>query len=344
MPVVHLALVGTVAALLMPASSHAATLTPTVIASAPPGLVSQLDGRAIYSAINPNNSKTYVLMQQRFGRSPEPVPGVAPRAAPFDADLGRDARGHLVATFSRCAFAPAAADSFTGLPRPLAAQRCTIRQYRFGTAREQPLSSATISGASAVLPSQWGDRIAFAARSPHSRLVSIYLADLQHHTVERIAAGTRGLPADAASGPSSIDLRGERLAFAWRYSPERARAPLCPDTLSYDDRLPAVATEVWLRALSSTRSRRVDLGCSKTASRRMVQGAALTASGTVLSVRASGSVETRVMENGFSRKWLVGTLRRSPVVSLSGQPDSILAAVNGDPGRVVRLTADRSRR
>ena len=78
---------------------------------------------------------------------------VAPRAVPFDVDLGHDARGHLIAVYSRC-------DREPGFPPT--GRGCDLYRYDLDAGLERRLAGASTDVASEYLPSLDGGRVAFA--------------------------------------------------------------------------------------------------------------------------------------------------------------------------------------
>ena len=156
---------------------------------------------------------------------------VAPRATPFDVDLGPDGRGGLVAVYSRCA---------RGLrrdfptPQVLRAGRygCDLYSYSFTTGRERKVAGAN-SRADEYWPSVWGGRIAFVrayrSRRDPDRTATPYLY------LQSLGGGSGRLRRPSPvitireSGPfgrrtvhrrlsamiEGLDLRGRTVAYAW---------------------------------------------------------------------------------------------------------------------------------
>ena len=77
---------------------------------------------------------------------------IAPRSAPFDVDLGTDAAGAVVATFSRCA----APDG------PWNGRGCRLRVVDLASGRERAIGVPVVAGASDTSPSMWRGRVVFA--------------------------------------------------------------------------------------------------------------------------------------------------------------------------------------
>jgi len=144
----------------------------------------------------------------RVGGTTQTLP-IAAQATPFDVDLGDDGRGHLVASYSRCS-APAHNGE---LPHG-----CRLYYYDFTSGRERPLSFANLAGASQFDPSMAAGRVAFARIDDRravgaSNHAQIFVQNLAGGPPRRLAGGLQG---DApATGPSSLDLSANALAFAW---------------------------------------------------------------------------------------------------------------------------------
>src|SRR4051794_12631611 len=91
-------------------------------------------------------------------------PPVAPRGAPFDADVGSDAHGRPVVTYSRCAGDPGAAPPYrsvagyaspNGLPRQSLARGCGLRVLDLVSGGERLLRVHRPRGSSDTTPSMW---------------------------------------------------------------------------------------------------------------------------------------------------------------------------------------------
>jgi hypothetical protein len=150
------------------------------------------------------------------------VPGVGPRAVPFDVDIGPEETGNPVVVFSRCATEPDAT-----LPLPWSAARgCTLRADNLANAdSERPLSVHPPKGASDSTPSVWGTHLAFQRHTSGSPVAQLMLHDFgTHHTATlRHGAVSHACPyrsgcAKAAIGGEvdELDLGPRAVAFSWR--------------------------------------------------------------------------------------------------------------------------------
>ncbi|HXD56891.1 MAG TPA: hypothetical protein VN606_03190 [Thermoleophilaceae bacterium] len=160
--------------------------------------VSAFGGRAAWSVFDPA-TKLYSLVTWTEGlSSPQPT-RVKPRRVPFDVDLGPNSRDAVVAVYSRCRHEPSGG--------------CDLYVYDFGSRRESRIRSTTVRGGSEFLPTIWRSRIAFArVWEKRKRKVSyIYTRRLtRRDRSQRLAGGSSGTP-------TSLDLRGSRLALTWGF-------------------------------------------------------------------------------------------------------------------------------
>lgn len=160
---------------------------------------------------------------------------VAPRmGVPFDVEMGPGEDGGLVAVYSRCAVEPDVervrkefgSRVFSNpYPAYTAGRGCDIYRYDFETRRESLVEGASTRGASEMLPSIWGDRVAFVRvyeRRDGDRGVFpyLYVRPLAGGRSQRQAGGSRGT--EGLPGPTRLDLYGRRLSFSWNYSTREA--------------------------------------------------------------------------------------------------------------------------
>jgi hypothetical protein len=147
---------------------------------------------------------------------------VAHRPEPFDVDVGTDAGGRAVATFSRCTTTPTA---YFGRLQAWTGAGCHVRVVDLATGRERAAGVPRPTGASDTTPSMWRGRIAFARRERRHKDVAQVL--LWSPTTHRLTAlrhgavptdcpfkeGCKGIPVRGAV--QGLDL-GTRLAtFLW---------------------------------------------------------------------------------------------------------------------------------
>jgi len=229
----------------------------TIATVANPTPVSFFAGRLAWNAFDPVRNG-YVLMTHTAGAT-SPVP-VQVRGVPFDVDLGPDEHGDTVAVYSRCGSEPDGTNWRTG-------RGCDIFRFSFATGRETRVASANGARSSEFLPSIWDTRIAFARVYERRRGKAGDRAYLYARSVlgsgpsRRLRPGPRGsvrvcggeqgklvcrVPVE--TGPTALDLRGRRLAFAWDV--------VVPYGCSN--------TGIWLDTVGGGR-RRVDTTCSNEA-------------------------------------------------------------------------------
>jgi hypothetical protein len=222
-------LTSTAAALLiveMPTSRASADIAISTVLQ--PTNIAAQDGRVVWSTYDPATRR--FALTQHFDGITSTVP-VAPRRVPFDADLGPGPNGETIATYSRCRREamerPDMRGPSFGVPHYQFARGCDLFAFEFDRGREIRLRGVSTRGASEYLPAIWRGQIAFARSyaSRHgrrSRVPRIYLASLNRSAdARRIRTG----PPGKAPGPivSSLDLRGSRLTFLWRYFPRPRR-------------------------------------------------------------------------------------------------------------------------
>jgi hypothetical protein len=210
-----------IAALAATAFAGVAEADTTIAHIVRPSLVTALNGTVVWSAYDSADQR-YHLMAFRSGQATAlPVPSAD---SVFDADLGIDAAGKLIVSYSRCRqpreklpfiMAPATAD-------------CDLYRYRFGDPGEQKLTAFSRAGTSEFLPSIWGNRIAFARTKTgaggRSCVTAVWLGDIATGRQRRLATGNLGnyksaSPCHLRTTPTSIDVRGRDIAFAWYFAP-----------------------------------------------------------------------------------------------------------------------------
>jgi hypothetical protein len=181
-----------------------------------PTPVSAFGGRIVWSAFD-FNSRRYRLMTHAGGVT-MPVP-VAPRSAPFDAELGPDAGGRPTAVYSRCRREPRGPWRTTGLIWD-AIGGCDLYRFDFATGRERRVPGASRPGTSEYLPSLWRGRIAFT-RVDDRRLRGLrrlYVHSLAGGREQLVRGGSPTGDPDRIAGPAGLDLNGLRLAYVWLFT------------------------------------------------------------------------------------------------------------------------------
>jgi hypothetical protein len=179
-----------VLAAILPAASASAD---TLSVEPQPPKISAFDGTAAWSTYE---NGAWHLVARRTGVL-ERLP-VAPRSVPFDVDVGTDASGRMVATYSRCRREP----PFV----PPQGRGCDLYAYDFFSRTERLLRGPSTDTASEYMPSMEGGRIAFG-RVRNAR-TDVYVG------ARRVPGGTRN--GDERTGLTGLDLRATHLAIAWR--------------------------------------------------------------------------------------------------------------------------------
>ena len=150
-----------------------------------------------WSRQSPSGSR---LVMRAFG-TPTDVP-VPPASGDFDPDLGRDAEGHAVVVYTRCA--------------GISGRNCDVYEYDFTRAAESKVSGASSSRCSEFAPSVWNGTIAFGRSGPK---------------------GCRGLYVKATKGsalqlesriPADTDIRQGKVAYLYAPSAKRTSIRLFP--------------------------------------------------------------------------------------------------------------------
>ncbi len=156
-------------------------------------------------------------------RSPASVQGTAAvrgRKVPFDLDLGTDAKGRVVAAYSRCTTEPTLVGGANATaPNYATGKGCRIALLDLASGKERLLARSSGSS-SDVLPSVGGSRIAFVAVPTSRRLRG--KAQLRWRSGTSTTAKVlytdvvrRGTP-NVSAGPANVDTDGRRVAAVWR--------------------------------------------------------------------------------------------------------------------------------
>jgi hypothetical protein len=156
------------------------------------------------------------------------VLSVRRRSVPFDVDVGPDARGRVVAVYSRCRTEPAPFGITDPSPHYRTGVDCRLYEYDLAAGRERRLVVPVPRHGSLFMPTIWRDRLAYAvsvSQSPHARKpVRLYVRVGERRPV-RVPGGPRDgyYNEGAAAGPTGLDLWGDRLVYTWTYNARRVR-------------------------------------------------------------------------------------------------------------------------
>jgi hypothetical protein len=150
-------------------------------------------------------------------------PRIAPRTAPFDADIGTDAKGKPVVTYSRCN--GDANGGSSQMSNPFNGQLCRIRVLDLSGGTEARIKIPTKKGVSDTTPSMHQGNLAFGRMEKRRTVARLYylrrgakkLAELQRGTVTKRCKPSRYCTSDNRVGyVEQLDLSGTHAAFLWR--------------------------------------------------------------------------------------------------------------------------------
>jgi hypothetical protein len=202
-----------VAAAASPAAGARAAARSTVAAVSADTPVSAHGGWVVWSL---RSGSRWRLIAWRDGRI-RTLP-IAGRGEPFDADVGTDARGRAVVTFSRCdETEPEPGFAWMG-------QGCRLRLVDLASGRERALRVPRDSESSDTSPSMWRGRVAFARTVTGSASVSrVLLADARGRRLRRLPGGSTAKGcARVACAPKGgrftvegLDLGSKIVSFLW---------------------------------------------------------------------------------------------------------------------------------
>jgi hypothetical protein len=199
-------LVAAALALLLAAPARADDHVVATVAK--PTTIDAYGGRAVWSAWD-ESAHAYRLTEYTADHGVRTLP-LRPRAAPFDVDLGPDARGGTLAVYSRCAKTPVSTWSLDGR------HGCDLFAYGFGPRGEFRVPNAN-SSADEYWPTVWRSRIAFTRtyrpKQHRSRRFLYWRGFNGTAASHRLDRG----PTDRAAVPERLDLRSRRVAFDWAY-------------------------------------------------------------------------------------------------------------------------------
>ena len=220
--------------------------------------VSAFRGIVIWSSYRQSSRRWYLVARNGGTTSRVGVPG---RSLPFDVDLGPGPRGGVSAVYSRCTSAG---------PNPYQSGGCNIFRYDFATRREVRLSALYKRGFSATNPAVWKDNIAYvrSADRPRSADEALPVVMLKRgsHAPVGLHGGSPGTPelvegSEYQNVPSvlGIDLRGDRVLYAWDLVPEPGTCVDTNDAETSD--LPDEQQELWTEKTGGWRL--LGRGCAK---------------------------------------------------------------------------------
>lgn len=220
---------------LIPATLAAACLLAPAGAAAQEQVIATLDretaiaahrGVLAFSQRDPSSGRFRLML--RTGGVTTPA-AIAPRAVPFDVDLGPTATGSTAAVYSRCA---REVGGSSAEPLYQRGRDCDLYRYDLDTGVERRLTDASSPAGNEFWPTIWRDRIAFA-RTYDTKPDYPYLYTRPAEgggRSQRLPGGQRKecfrdrrtgrlqCSPDTLSRPVALDLYGRRLGFTWTFS------------------------------------------------------------------------------------------------------------------------------
>lgn len=212
-------------------------------------------GRIVWSALDRATGR-YRLMQQTATGQVRTL-RIPSRSIPFDVDLGPGPAGRVVAVYSRCATEPP--DHGTRPLRRMSEGRgCDLYLYDFRVTRERRLAVSQ-AGVSETRPAIWRNQLVFTRISDRRRdgrqhLLSYDWSTKRLRSVGQPPQGILELAIGGAGripggGVLSIDLRGNRLSYAWRYEAYRCGVYRRDDGVRVGS---PTTTELWTATLDGS--------------------------------------------------------------------------------------------
>ena len=180
-------------------------------------------GHVVFSRQVPGTGR-FELVAWSAGRGLRVLP-VGDRAVPFDADVGRDAAGGAVVSYSRCAVDGTVSPVLPSVDFS-AARRCRpfVLDLDHPGARPGPLRLAQASRLSLSTPSVRGRSVAAVAAPDRGASVRVLFWRDTTQAPVRLRGGTppkcpfSSCPVTPRSGVDALDLGPRSVAFLWRLS------------------------------------------------------------------------------------------------------------------------------
>ncbi len=274
--------------------------------------VATFDGLTVWSARDEDGAYRLVADARSDG-DPRAVE-VAPRAVPFDVDLGPGPQGSPLAVYSRCRREPRPTRATAPMPAYATGGGCELFAYDFARGAERRVPTGTSAAGSRFLPSIWREQIAFAHVDPAGTgMPDLYVRSLDSDApARRQRGGPRG--GDGLPGPTSLDLYGRRLAFAWSWSEDgRGRTEMRLDTVGGDGLL--IDSAAWRRSVARFTGPSISRGRVFYGARRTLQRG-----GTLRSLSTSlhrYRISDRKMARAEAPAFLVSTARSEQITVLA---------------------------
>jgi len=170
--------------------------------------ISAFDGILAWSSYDDRTAR-YALVIDRKGKAARAP--VADMTRPFDVSLGPDARGRVVALYTRCHSAITA---------------CDVYRYDVASGREHKVRAVSSPDADEAWPTQWRDRVAFVRRAktivmsgydhrpdPRGKRGDgvLMACDVPYVRVLKAGASSRRLDRSQCGTTTGMSIRGDRI-------------------------------------------------------------------------------------------------------------------------------------
>jgi hypothetical protein len=167
---------------------------------------------------------------------------VTPRTQPFDVDLGTNATGEVVATFSRCVKTPRyEADLFLELE----GVGCRVHVLTLASERERAPAIPHPANTSDTTPSMWDGNIAFARYDPrhHADVAQLLLWSGRTHKLRALRHGATptGQPCLPAKGQDGRRIRESKTECV----PNSIKGDITEGAIESVDRGPDLVSFLW---------------------------------------------------------------------------------------------------
>ena len=220
----------------------------SILATSPrPAKVAGFDGTFVWSAYDRTRRRWY-LTAQSGAAAARRLP-VAGRNIPFDVDVGSDASGRTVATYSRCTHDGPDRSAETHLPGWAESRGCRLYVFDLADHHERALTNLSRAPGSEFLPTMWKGTVAFARRqtsgSDRSDVPHLFVRAPSARHSREISGGPRN--GGFGTGPQVLDIRGPNVAMVWS-----SFTDACPHDPGDEGRSQPIYTDVRVSTTSAT--------------------------------------------------------------------------------------------
>jgi hypothetical protein len=159
-------------------------------------------GSVAWSAFDRPSGRYRLMVRTPAGTQ---AAAVAPSSVPFDVSLGSDARGRIVALYTRCA------------------PGCDVYRYDVVARRETLVRAVSSPNEDEARPAQWRDRIAFVRRHPTGGTGELKDCDVPFVRDLTSARPSRRLDRGSCGRADGMSIRGTRIIEVTVGSPPHTR-------------------------------------------------------------------------------------------------------------------------